>query len=95
MSKASLIMLVLALWGCGETKKVLNPRVSTMPVVFESDGAREAFLAELSERYEQGAARLPPGTLSRNAYFNREVVHADTDGDGIISDSEAYRYIHP
>lgn len=95
MSKASLFaLLVLAsLTGCGETKKVLNPRVGTMPVLFESDGARDAFLIELGERYEAGAAKLPPGTLSRNAYFNREVVNADIDGDGIISDREAYRYI--
>jgi hypothetical protein len=30
--------------------------------------------------------------LSKNAFFNREVIEADTDLDGIISEREAYRY---
>ena len=79
--------------GCASKGRVLNPTVGTTPVLFESDGAREAFSDEIEQRYEAGAAKLPVGTLSKNAFYNQQVQRADLDGDGIISDSEAFRYI--
>jgi hypothetical protein len=87
-----LIAAVVALSACGGAKRILNPTVQRSPVVFESDQAMSAFEAALAARYDGGAADLPPGRLSQNAFFNREIIHADTDGDGIISDAEAMRY---
>lgn len=84
--------LVLALAACGEPTRILNPSVHRMPVVFESDRAMSRFEDALRDRYEDGAADLPPGRLSRNAFFNREIEHVDGDGDGIISDAEVELY---
>jgi hypothetical protein len=94
--KASLLsscLMLLTLAGCAKHERVLNPKVSTTPVVFESDQAQSAFGDAVRDRYDAGGAERPPGKLSKNAYYNQEIAEADRDGDGIISDSEAYRYI--
>jgi hypothetical protein len=90
-----LLLGAIALGGCSERKLVLNPGVNVSPVVFESDEARAAFVDEVNERHADGYAKLPPGELSTHAFFNQQVQLADRDGDGIISDAEAWRYVHP
>jgi hypothetical protein len=96
IKRASLLLLPasLLLSGCGTSHLVLNPRVNPSPVVFESDQARVAFVDEIRDRHDDGDAVRPPGELSRHAYYNQEVMAADGDGDGIISDTEAYNYIN-
>jgi hypothetical protein len=89
------IVLPALLIGCaGTPRRVLNPRVNKSPVVFESPRAAEAFERSVDKRYDKGEAviKKQSATLSRNAFFNREVLEADTDLDGIISEREAYRY---
>jgi hypothetical protein len=89
-----LLLAGAALTGCSHEARVLNPRVARAPVVFESPHAADTFEDALHDRYDDGAARIASrsGVLSQNAFFNREITHADQDGDGIISDHEALRY---
>jgi len=97
-TKPSLTLIIVALgWlacGCTSDLRVLNPDVAPWPVIFESDQCRLDFVEEIRDRYDDGDAVLPPGQLSKHAYFNREVERADSDADGIISDAEANHYIH-
>ena len=93
MERTTLVIAAAAaLVACGGPTRILNPTVQRSPVVFESDQAMSAFESALAARYAGGAADLPPGRLSQNAFFNREIAEADVDGDGIISDAEALRY---
>lgn len=90
-----LAALLPPLGGCSsDTKRVLNPQVEKNPVVYESPEAAKTFDNAVRDRYDHGGGviRTLRAQLSRNAYFNRQVVVADTDLDGIISDREAYRY---
>ena len=79
--------------GCSKKRRVLNSGVNVSPVLFESDVGRDIFVDEIRERYDDGDAELPPGTLSKHAYFNRETANADEDGDGILSDREVQSYV--
>ncbi|MCA9618380.1 MAG: hypothetical protein KC731_05145 [Myxococcales bacterium] len=96
MTRASLAIVValVALAGCSKQSRVLNPKVQETPMLFESAQASETFRDALQDRYESGEADVTAlrGRLSRNAFFNREVMLADMDGDGIISDREAVHY---
>jgi hypothetical protein len=88
-------LLAIALTGCaGKPKRVLNPGVTRSPVVYESPMAAEAFESSVARRYDRGDAVVKPlgAVLSKNAFFNKEAIAADTDLDGIISELEAYHY---
>jgi hypothetical protein len=91
----ALAVLGAALSACaGDRGRILNPEVPRNPVIYESNWARDTFEDAVQDRWDDGRAKLPggAGTLSSNAYFNREVVSADLDGDGILSEIEAQQY---
>jgi hypothetical protein len=95
MARASVLALAAALLiGCGGSSRIVHPKVSRTPVVFESTEAASAFTDEVSERYERGDAQFEKAgwRLSQNAFFNEQVGVADANRDGIITDVEAIRY---
>ncbi len=83
--------------GCSSNRRILNPTVDRTPIVFESDQGANAFEEALDERYDDGEADIAQlrGRLSRNAFFNQEIRVADSNGDGVITDLEAWRYAKP
>ena len=90
-----MLLALLALASCKEKVRILNPNVPRNPVVFESPEGADAFDNALDERYDRGDADVKPvkGRLSKNAFFNQQIEKVDENGDGIISDLEASRYL--
>jgi hypothetical protein len=90
-----MLLALLALAGCKQKVRILNPNVPRNPIVFESPEGADAFDTALDERYDRGDADIKPvkGRLSKNAFFNQQIEKVDENGDGIISDLEASRYL--
>jgi hypothetical protein len=90
-----LLFSAMAALGCKDKLRILNPRVTRNPVVFETPQGAGAFEDALDERYDRGDADVKQvrGRLSKNAFFNQQIERADENGDGIISDKEALRYV--
>ena len=64
-----MLLALLALAGCKQKVRILNPNVPRNPIVFESPEGADAFDTALDERYDRGDADIKPvkGRLSKNA----------------------------
>lgn len=96
LNHAGMLVLGVAVLstGCSSNRRILNPTVERQPIVFESPQAADAFEEALDDRYDDGEADIAQlrGRLSKNAFFNQQIKVADSNGDGVITDEEAWRY---
>jgi len=88
------------------SEKVIEPDAPRTTVRFESEKGMAAFQKESEKRYRAGGGERGSGAfaipfviavaekrvLSENAFYNTQVLKADVNGDGTISDAEARVY---
>lgn len=88
------------------SERVVEPDAARRTVQFQSDAGLEQFQRTVSRAYRKGdgvrsesEVAIPfvlhsesREMLSENAYFNEQVVKADMDGDGVLSDAECRAY---